>query len=154
MGNGAAGKKDWLGGWIGQGENGNENKSNAPLFTGKFQIKDRDCIVSARLYISGLGIYQASLNGNRISDTLFDPGESDAAKTVYYRTYDVLEGLGEGENVLGVILGNGQMARRYFKTGMVGRITMPQRKFRTGICRGQTEPDGLRHRRWKHRKES
>lgn len=101
-------KKDWLGRWIGQGDARKDNNSNAPLFTREFRIEDRNCIAGARLYISGLGIYQASLNGGRISDTLFEPGESDTTKTVYYRTYDVLDGLKEGENVLGVILGNGQ----------------------------------------------
>lgn len=99
---------DWQAVWIGQGDDYKGDKSTAPLFAGEFFIRDRTAIRRARLYISGLGLYQASLNGRKLADTLFDPGECDATKTVWYVTYDVLDDLREGENVLGVVLGNGQ----------------------------------------------
>lgn len=65
-------------------------------------------IKEARLYISGLGIFYGFLNGEKLSEAFFEPGESDAGKSVYYVTYDIAEFLNEGINTLGVILGNGQ----------------------------------------------
>ena len=50
------------------------------------------------------------MNGQRISEDIFAPVPSLYSKRVYYNTYDVTEFLSEGDNVLGVLLGNG----RYF----------------------------------------
>ncbi len=99
--------EDWNGEWIGQGDDYDGDKSSSPMFVCDFTADISD-IKHARLYISGLGIFQAYLNGKKISENLFEPGESDAAKTVYYVTYDVSEMLINGDNALGVILGNGQ----------------------------------------------
>lgn len=98
---------DWKGSWIGQGDAYEGNKSAAPMLVHDFQMST-DKIKNARLYISGLGLFKAFLNGVELSDTLFDPGESDAGKTVYYVTYDITSFLQEGRNALGVLLGNGQ----------------------------------------------
>jgi hypothetical protein len=59
------------------------------------------------LYIAGLGNYNLSLNGKKVSDDVFTPVWSDYDKTVYYNTYPVDSLLRRGENVIGVILGNG-----------------------------------------------
>lgn len=99
--------EDWTAKWIGQGDNFSGDKAIAPMFVCDFFISTSK-IKSARLYISGLGIFRASLNGKALSDTLFDPGECDATKIVYYVTLDVTDFLQEGKNTLGVLLGNGQ----------------------------------------------
>jgi len=62
---------------------------------------------SAIVYISGLGHYELSLNGKKVGNSEFDPLWSDYDKTVYYVAYDVKGILNRGENVIGVILGNG-----------------------------------------------
>lgn len=98
---------DWQGQWIGQGEDYAGSKEAAPLFVCDFNAELAD-MKHARLYISGLGVFQASLNGRRIEETFFDPGECDATETVYYVTYNVSSMLKEGANVLGVVVGNGQ----------------------------------------------
>lgn len=100
--------EDWRGKWIGQGEGYDGDKSEAPLFACDFSIDLSDAKKTARLYISGLGIFKAYLNGVELDGTLFDPGESDFTRTIYYVTYDVTSGLQNGKNTLGVILGNGQ----------------------------------------------
>ncbi|MGA2077067.1 MAG: glycoside hydrolase family 78 protein [Terriglobia bacterium] len=64
----------------------------------------------ATLYISGLGLSEAYLNGEKIGDGVLVPALSDYDKRVYYLTYDVTSRLTQGANALGVILGNG----RYF----------------------------------------
>lgn len=99
--------EDWRAEWIGQGDDFDGERSAAPMFACDFQVSSAG-IRAARLYISGLGIFRASLNGKELADTLFDPGECDATKTVYYVTYDVTDDLREGANTLGVVLGNGQ----------------------------------------------
>ena len=101
-------QEDWKGQWIGQGDDYKGDKSNAPVFAKKFHVKEGACISKARLYISGLGLFQADINHQKLSDALFEPGECDATKTVYYVVYDVAKQLQEGENLLQVTLGNGQ----------------------------------------------
>ena len=76
-----------------------------PLFRKVFnQARE---IKNARLYISGLGYYEAYLNGEKIGDHWLDPGWTQYAKTVYYVAHDVTDWVQTGENVLGVMLGNG-----------------------------------------------
>lgn len=99
--------EDWKGIWIGQGED-DENQEAAPIFAGKFEVKALEQVVHARAYISGFGIFMADMNGQRLSDAFFEPGESDATKTVYYVTYDITNQLVSGSNFLTVTLGNGQ----------------------------------------------
>ena len=64
-------------------------------------------IVEATAYVCGLGFYEFSLNGKKIGDSEFAPLWSDYDKSVYYNTYDVTEQLRDGENVVGILLGNG-----------------------------------------------
>ena len=64
----------------------------------------------ATLYISGVGLSEAYLNGQKIGDDALVPALSDYDKRVFYLTYDVAEGIKPGDNAIGVILGNG----RYF----------------------------------------
>ena len=64
-------------------------------------------IAEATAYICGLGFYEFTLNGKKVGDSEFAPLWSDYDKSVYYNMYDVTELLQEGENVAGVLLGNG-----------------------------------------------
>lgn len=70
-----------------------------------FQTKKK--IAEATAYVCGLGFYEFSLNGKKVGDSEFAPLWSDYDKSVYYNTYDVTEELREGENVAGILLGNG-----------------------------------------------
>jgi len=64
-------------------------------------------VSSARLYISGLGYYEAFMNGKRVGDHLLDPAKTRYDKTALYVTYDVTDHLQQGDNAIGVILGTG-----------------------------------------------
>ena len=77
----------------------------APIFRKDFSAEKE--IAQARLYISGLGYYEAYLNGKKVGDHRLDPGWTQYAKTVYYAAYDVTEQVIDGENTLGVMLGHG-----------------------------------------------
>ena len=77
----------------------------APLI--RKEIKLQKEVSSARLYISGLGYYEARLNGEKIGDAMLDPGWTQYGKQVLYSTYDISGQLQKGKNALGIILGNG-----------------------------------------------
>ena len=61
----------------------------------------------ARLYVTGLGYYEAFLNGARVGDQVLDPGWTMYGKRVFYSTYDVTSQIRQGRNCVGVMLGNG-----------------------------------------------
>ncbi len=61
----------------------------------------------ARLYITGLGLYEAYLNGQPVTDEVLTPFYNDYNFWVQVQTYDVTGLLRAGENVLDVYLGNG-----------------------------------------------
>ena len=62
---------------------------------------------SARLYITALGAYRASLNGQRVGETELAPGFTDFRKRVLYQTYDVTAMVHAGKNVIGATLAGG-----------------------------------------------
>ena len=64
-------------------------------------------LVRAVIHISGLGQYELSVNGISVGDAILAPGWTDYRKTVLYDTYDITRQIAQGENALGIILGNG-----------------------------------------------
>ncbi len=70
-----------------------------------FTLKGK--VSRARAYASGLGIYVLRLNGRRVGSDIFTPGWTHYYKRVQYQTYDVTDLLRQGDNAIGVILGNG-----------------------------------------------
>ena len=61
----------------------------------------------ARVYISGLGYYELSINGKKVGDHHLDPGTTRYDRRASYVIYDVTSYLRAGRNTLGVVLGNG-----------------------------------------------
>jgi alpha-L-rhamnosidase len=61
----------------------------------------------ARVYISGIGLYELSINGEKVGDHVLDPAFTDFDDRIHYISYDVTSHLQSGENTLGVLLGNG-----------------------------------------------
>ena len=95
----------WQGSWIRAPFEG------FPVFSKRFEA-DRP-VKRARLYICGLGLYEAGLNGKRIGDEVLAPGYDSYQYQIQYQTYDVTDGLRAGENALSVMLGPGWYAGRY-----------------------------------------
>ncbi|HBE42816.1 MAG TPA: hypothetical protein DDW27_16760 [Bacteroidales bacterium] len=77
----------------------------APLFRKEF--KSGKNIRSALLYITAAGYYKIFVNGQTIEDNVLDPAWTDFSKRIYYSEYDVTSLLTDGNNCLGVSLGNG-----------------------------------------------
>lgn len=72
----------------------------------EFQSEEK--IDRAMLYISGLGLYEAYLNGDKVGDQVLAPTPTDYSKSVKYNTFDVTDLLISGDNAVGVVLGNGR----------------------------------------------
>ena len=92
----------------GNGDNlGNKavKRSVVPLFRKAFKVEKT--IQNATLYISGLGHYEASINGQKVGQRFLSPGWTNYDKTCLYNTYDVTSQLQQGDNAIGVIVGNG-----------------------------------------------
>lgn len=64
-------------------------------------------VAEATATVCGLGHYEFTLNGRKVGDGEFTPLWSDYDKTVYYNTYDVTPLVKSGDNVAGILLGNG-----------------------------------------------
>ena len=91
---------DWNGTWISA-----EADLAAPLLRKEFTLDQP--VARARLYLSGLGLYELSINGARVGDRVLDPALTDYRVRVPYVTHDLTRHLRRGRNVVGVMLGNG-----------------------------------------------
>ena len=94
---------DWHAQWI--TVSGKDTSARSPLFRKEFTLKKK--IKSAMAYITAKGLYEAKLNGRRISDTYFAPGWTSYKNQLQYQVYDVTAFLTVGSNVIGASLGNG-----------------------------------------------
>ena len=77
----------------------------APILERTFHLAEK--VQSARLYATAHGIYQATINGTPIDDTVLAPGWTAYDDRLRYFTYDVTEHLATGQNAVSVLLGNG-----------------------------------------------
>lgn len=79
----------------------------APLFRREFGVQDKE-IEGARIYMTALGSFSLSLNGQKISEDYFSPGKLAYNQQLAYVTYDVTDFLRQGENnALGAVLLHG-----------------------------------------------
>jgi len=76
-----------------------------PYFRREFVT--RTGVVRARLYVTAHGVYEAYLNGTRVSDHVMPPGWTSYHHRLRYQSYDVTALLNEGPNAIGAILGDG-----------------------------------------------
>ncbi len=69
----------------------------------------------ARLYITGLGYYEAYVNGARLGRAVLAPSISATSKRVYYQTFDVTSLLRQGSNTVGATVGSGWDGRHILR---------------------------------------
>lgn len=102
---------DWTAKWISDGSSSPRiiedyyKEDPAPLFYKEFSTRKQ--VESAKLYISGLGYYEAYLNGEKISPFLLDAGWTAYDHQVLYNVHDIAHLLRDGVNDFGAIVGNG-----------------------------------------------
>ena len=76
-----------------------------PMIRKSFVV--RKPIILATAFICGLGQFELSVNGSKVGDHFLDPGWTKYDKQALYVPFDVTRNLQDGENVIGVMLGNG-----------------------------------------------
>ena len=95
---------DWNGArWISAG-----TTPSAPLLRRDFNLTKK--VRSARVFASARGLYELTLNGQKVGDQFLAPGWTDYNRRIQSQTYDVTAALRKGPNVLGAALGNGWFA--------------------------------------------
>lgn len=93
-------EEPWVGKWI----TTEKEDTFHPLFVKSFEAKKG--LASARLYICGLGLFTAELNGKKVGDEVLTPYYSNYHDEEQYITFDITEDVKE-QNELRVSLGNG-----------------------------------------------
>lgn len=123
---------DWRGRWIGydQANEWDVEDVHSRLSSRYFrhEFKAEGTIKRATLYICGLGMYEAFINGKKVSDDVLTPAPTDYRKTILYNAYDVTSLLQE-QNAIGVVLGNGryytmQQKKKAYKIANFGYPTL------------------------------
>lgn len=118
--------EEWCAEWIGapwQDEWEAKNTTPAPYFRKEVNLDKK--IASAVAFVTGLGYFEFYVNGEKIGDEVLVPNFTNYSKRprlpkisiaiednfrgyrVMYLTYDITESLKQGENALGMIVGNG-----------------------------------------------
>lgn len=115
------GKMDepWEAKWIGLPE----NTPFHPVLEKEFSADSE--IVRARLYITGVGLYEASLNGQKVGEDFLAPFFNDYNCAIQSQTYDVTDLL-QKENKLEILLGNGWYKGRL---GYEGGVSLYGKQF-------------------------
>ena len=116
-------ESDWQATWIGTPGKlpSDEWNLSSPLFRKELNIQKQ--VKKARAYITGLGYYELYINGEKVGDHVLSPNQTNYDRrqvekwsesrvgnmttSVLYETFDITNSLQQGENALGVILGNG-----------------------------------------------
>ena len=104
-------QEDWQAKWIGHEFDDDvlvgKTRLAARYLRKEFALKNE--VSEARLYVSGMGVYSAYLNGQEIApDELLKPTLSWYSKRVYFNTYDVTKMLQQGDNAVGIIIEGGR----------------------------------------------
>lgn len=108
-----------------------KQRSIVPLFRKEFTVKKK--LASALAFVSGLGHYEMYCNGKKAGNSFLAPGWTWYDKRWLYNVYDITAQLQQGNNALGLIVGNGFYninRERYFK--LVAAFGLPKM-----ICRLQ-----------------
>jgi len=92
--------EDWHAQWIEAAPN-----AEGALLRREFAVKPG--LRRALLHVTGLGQYEAFLNGAKVGADLLAPGWTDYRDTVLYDTHDVTAQLAAGANAIGLALGRG-----------------------------------------------
>jgi hypothetical protein len=138
---GLLGNSAWRGQWI---ENSDYSYFEAdgktvrplPVFAKGFTATGRK-VASARLYMTGLGMYSATVDDKPVGKAVLEPGQTTYADEVQYRTYDVTGLIKHGSNEVAVQTGSGT-----YPAGPQRRKVLLQR--RLPECSGLRDAEGDR----------
>jgi alpha-L-rhamnosidase len=78
----------------------------APVFHTTFDVQGT--VKRARIYLSGLGFHEATLNGKPVSDHIHDPSITQYKVRGAYVTHDISSLVRSGSNEISIVVGSGQ----------------------------------------------
>jgi len=96
-------KKNWSGSWI--SDSRDINLKPAPLFRKTLYLNRK--ILSAKAYVAAAGLFELYVNGQKVGDHRLDPMYTRFDRRTLYITHDLTQLLRNGENAIGIMLGNG-----------------------------------------------
>ena len=96
---------EWKAQWIIPGYTEDSVMRPSPYFRKEFTTDKK--IQTATAYITSHGMYEATINGQRVGDAYLTPGWTAYQKRLQYQVYDVTSMMNDGPNAIGVMLGNG-----------------------------------------------
>ncbi len=96
---------DWKAKWIEADLIADTSGGPAIMFRREFRL--RDSVVSARLFVTSHGVYEARIDGERVGGDYLTPGWTSYNKRLQYQVYDVTRMLARGRNAIGATLGDG-----------------------------------------------
>lgn len=99
-----------------------------PQFRKEFKI-DKKKLKNAKAFVCGLGQFEFFVNGKKVGSNFLDPGWTQYDKEAQYIPFDITDLLADGDNAMGVMLGNGFYNipnERYYK--MTGSFGAPKMK--------------------------
>ncbi len=99
-------ESDWKAQWIEPNLDEDVSKSTPAAYLRK-QFAPQKSVQKATVYATCHGLYELSINGQSVSDHLFNPGWTSYEHRLQYQVYDVTRYLKVGGNTVGVILGDG-----------------------------------------------
>ena len=91
-------------------------KLKSPIFTKTFTVSKGLKIKRGRLYITGLGLYQAFINNKKVGNAYLTPGYNDYDYYLRYQTFDI-GNLLEEHNIIEIHMGNGWYKGRFGAKG-------------------------------------
>lgn len=96
---------EWKAQWIQADFKGDTVNGVSPILRKTFSTKKK--IQLATAFITAHGMYEAQINGQRMSDAYLTPGWTSYNKRLQYQAFDVTSLLKNGNNAIGVTLGSG-----------------------------------------------
>ena len=103
---------NWRGQWIGldaaaPGDSETQwSRLSSRYLRKEFKLKDKP-VKQATAHITGMGMYELFINGQRVGDQVLAPVPTDYRKSITYNSFDVTSMLADN-NAMGVTLGNGR----------------------------------------------
>jgi alpha-L-rhamnosidase len=119
---------DWKASWVGPARTttfatkgptflgeylGDIVQSHAVYLRKEFMVREDVRVYRARAYVSGLGLGEFRLNGEKVGARVLEPAQTDFSRVALYSTKNLTERLRPGRNAAALTLGNGRHIKNY-----------------------------------------
>ncbi len=105
-------ENDWQSRWIGMDRaSAWDSETRFSRLSARYLRKEfrvEKPVRQAMIHISGLGLYELFVNGEKVGNQVLAPAPTDYRQTVLYNSYNVTDLLQQNNNAVGVTLGNGR----------------------------------------------